>query len=292
MTSKENPKFFMDRLRRAPLLVTFGAILLYFFILAAPSLLSSTSFGGDVSKTPQSLPKNQLPLEIGLAISALFIVFLLGWGRDARVTSKPSWSGFWYAVPPAAITLLILGIGVATASLQGIDATLLLTSELVMATLLLVIFVGVFEETLFRGIVLHGLEIRFGPIIALLGSSVLFGSMHYVNWVGGQNLLSTHQQVIHAALSGVLYGAIALRCRSIWPGVFLHSLWDFTVFVNGALGAGNPVQGDQVTTSEGFGAMIFLFLLRYFEPILGLIALLGWFRWSKKQNPTRSDNEC
>lgn len=282
MTDEDNSNNLLDHLRRAPLLVAFGVILLYFLILAAPSLLSSASFGGDPSKTPQSLPKNQLPLEIGISASVLLIVFLLGWGRDARVTSQPSWSGFWYVLPPAVITLLILGIGAMTASQQGVDAVFLLTSNLVMKTLLLVIFVGVFEETLFRGIVLHGLEIRFGPVIALLGSSVLFGAMHYVNWVGGQDLLSTHRQVIHAGLSGILYGAIALRCRSIWPGVFLHSLWDFTVFANGALGAANPVQGDQVTTSEGFIATIFVFLLRYFEPILGLIALFGWFRWSRR----------
>ena len=285
MTEKGNSSSLLDRLRRAPLLVAFGVILLYILILAAPSLLSSASFGGDPSKTPQSLPKNQLPLEIGLSASVLLIVFLLGWGRDARVRSKPSWSGLWYVVPPALITMFIFGIGVVTASQQGVDAAFLLTSNLVLTTLLLVIFVGVFEETLFRGIVLHGLEIRFGPIIALFGSSVLFGAMHYVNWVEGQDLLSTHQQVIHAGLSGILYGAIALRCRSIWPGVFLHSLWDFTVFANGALGAGNPVQGDQVTTSEGFVATIFVFLLRYFEPILGIIALFGWFRWSRKSKP-------
>jgi membrane protease YdiL (CAAX protease family) len=258
----------------------------YFLILAWPALSSSAAFGGDPSRTPQSAPTNQLPLEIGLALSVLAIVFILGWGREARVTSRPAWGGLWYFLPPALITFGILGVGILSATQDDyLGFVAMMASNLMASILVLVIFVGIFEEVLFRGIVLHGLEVRTGPIAALLLSSFLFGSMHYVNWIGGQDLISTHKQVLHAGLSGLLYGAITLRCRSIWPAAALHAFWDFTVIINGALLGGVPGQLDQEASPDGLGGMAFAFAFQNFEPILGVITLLGWYRWSRRAVP-------
>lgn len=273
-------------IERHTALTAFVVMTGYFLVLAWPALFSSTSFGGDSSITPQSAPVNQLTLEIGLALSVLVIVFILGWSREARVTSQPAWGGLWYVLPPAAITLFMLGISIVAATQNDLDVSAMLMSDLVASTLLLVIFVGVFEETLFRGIVLRGFEVRFGPLVALLLSSFLFGSMHYVNWIEGQDLLSTHKQVLHAGLSGLLYGAITLRCRSIWPAVGLHALWDFMVIVNGALIGGVPGQFAQTSSPDNLGGMVLTFAFQNFEPILGLITLLGWYIWSRRANTT------
>ncbi|WP_158263637.1 CPBP family intramembrane glutamic endopeptidase [Aliiruegeria haliotis] len=220
--------------------------------------------------------------EILLAASAVAIVFLLGWARQARLTSRPAWSGFWYVLVPTMITLVMFGAAVLIASQGEADFSALISSGLPQSILLLVLFVGVFEEVLFRGILLHGFELRIGPVAALFASSFVFGISHYVNWINGQSLAATHPQVIHAGLSGILYGAIALRTRSVWPGVLLHALWDFVVTMNHALIGDTFGTAADPTTSGAF-VQVFGFLLRHFEPILGLIALAGWFRWQRRQ---------
>nr|WP_238941559.1 CPBP family intramembrane glutamic endopeptidase [Jannaschia sp. Os4] len=231
---------------------------------------------------PQSAPVSQVPLEVALAVSVVGLVLLLGWGRSARVTSGPAWGGLWYAVPPALVTLGLLAVGVSVVTEGGGDLGAVLASGLIQQVLILVVLVGIFEEVLFRGVVLHGLERRIGPVAALLASSALFGAMHYVNWVNGQSLCATHAQVVHAGLSGLLYGALALRTRSVWPGAALHALWDFVVTANGAfLGS---AFGDAPPGADEPESLPML-ALHYFEPILGLVVLAGWWRWHRRQPP-------
>ncbi|MBW0144723.1 CPBP family intramembrane glutamic endopeptidase [Sphingomicrobium clamense] len=256
-----------------------GIALLYFAILAAPLLFQSGAFGNKPGKSPQQLPLGQLPFEVGLAASVLALVFLLGWAREARVTSRPIWSGLRWALVPAIITGGLLAIGFAVAIENDVSFGVLWESGIPQNALLLVIFVGIFEETLFRGIALRGLEIKWGPVIALLVSSFLFGIMHYVNFIGGQTLAGTHQQVIHAGLAGILYGAIALRTRSIWPGVFLHALWDFTVASNAVLLGVNTGLPDEASGPSP----VLSFAVHYFEPIIGILILISFLRWSKRQ---------
>lgn len=255
----------------------------YLVLLAAPALQSSKSFGGDPSVSPNQAPVDQLTTEVILTLSLIGIVAFLGWGREARLTSRPAWGGLWYVIAPALITLTLLAFGVFQATKSEMDLSALWTSGLLQSILLLVIFVGIFEEILFRGVLLHGLECRVGPVAALFMSSFVFGAMHYVNWINGQNLEATHQQVLHAGLSGILYGALTLRMRSIWPAVLLHALWDFSVTVNGALMGGMFGAPTDDTTASDFNTMILSFLIRNFEPIFGLIVLFGWWRWQKKQ---------
>lgn len=265
-----------------PVMTALGASVLCFCVFALPVLTSSKAFGQDSTRTAQSVELGQLPLEFVLAVSAVAVLIFVGWGRTGRLLSRPAWGGMWYVLPPFLFTLGLLGLGLLNGSQSEGSMPTLLSGTQLWALLALVILVGVFEETLFRGIVLHGFERRIGPVGALFISSLIFGSMHYVNWIGGQDLTETHQQVLHAGLSGILYGALALRLNSIWPGIFLHAFWDFTVTANGALLSGTAAGG---TAAGGDGGGVASFLFGNFEPIMGLIVLFGWYRWHK----TRSD---
>ena len=271
-------------LNENPVLTGLGIVTLYFAFLAAPALTSSKAFGGDTTRSPTEAPAGQLPWEIALAVSVIAIVAFLGWVRESRLLSRPAWGGLWYTVIPGLIILAFLGISFVGGMQNQAGFNDVLARGSLQEAFLLAIFVAIFEEVLFRGILLHGLEKRLGAVAALLVSSALFGAMHYVNWVEGQDLASTHTQVVHAALAGFLYGAITLRTRSLWPGILLHALWDFTVFANSALlgdmAALAPTDG---AASDLRGGMI-AFILQNFEPIFGLLALLGWYRWSRRSN--------
>lgn len=95
------------------------------------------------------------------------------------------------------------------------------------------IFVGIFEEFLFRGLILNTLLERTkhlqykGMIWSLLLSSLLFGLTHLVNLFDTPGLInSTIVQIFFGIFTGVFLGALYLRYRNIWVVVFYHALID------------------------------------------------------------------
>jgi membrane protease YdiL (CAAX protease family) len=92
-----------------------------------------------------------------------------------------------------------------------------------------ILFVPITEEILFRGLILGALEISYGPVRAVVISSLFFGLWHLKNvfWL-------THYQLLHQMLyTGLIFGPItavlALKTRTIWPGVILHYLNNLAV---------------------------------------------------------------
>lgn len=261
--------------RTHPATTALGLTVLYFLVLSAPGFWADRGFGKDPEMSPQQMPLDQVPVEFLLAASALGIVWFLGWGRSARVTSRPDWTGLWYIVPPLAFTALVLAGGFLLPGAESENAfSLLWQSGLIQSLVLLALLVGVFEEVMFRGIVMHGLEQRFGALIALFASSVIFGAMHYVNFIDGQSLGATNNQVLHAAGVGLLYGALALRIGSIWPGVLLHALWDATVTLAGGFAADTGTEA----TEPGAGQGLLLFVIQNFELLFGALVTVMWLR--------------
>ena len=87
-----------------------------------------------------------------------------------------------------------------------------------------ILFVPITEEILFRGFILGALEIAYGQTWAVIVSSALFGLWHLKNafWMSNIDLV---QEIAYTALVfGPLTGVLALKTRSIWPGVVLHYL--------------------------------------------------------------------
>ena len=73
----------------------------------------------------------------------------------------------------------------------------------------------------FRGFIFSGLIRTYRTGTAIVLSAFLFGFLHV--------LLSLFQQLFGATLLGLVLGLIAVRSRSLWPGVLFH-------FINNAIG--------------------------------------------------------
>jgi sodium transport system permease protein len=73
---------------------------------------------------------------------------------------------------------------------------------------------AVCEEFAFRGFILTGLERGHSTRTAILMSALLFGILHV--------LLSLFQQLFNATLLGIVLGLLAVRSRSIVPGIVFH----------------------------------------------------------------------
>jgi hypothetical protein len=92
-----------------------------------------------------------------------------------------------------------------------------------------ILFVPITEEILFRGLLLGALEIAYGPVRAVVISSLFFGLWHLKNvfWLTDYQLI--HQMLYTTLIFGPVTAILALKTRTIWPGVILHYLNNFPI---------------------------------------------------------------
>lgn len=83
------------------------------------------------------------------------------------------------------------------------------------------LFAPIFEEVLFRGILLRGLlQNRVHPIMAIGLSSLLFGFAHLNPW-----------QFLGAGLLGCVFGFVYYQTKALWICILLHALNNSLSFV-------------------------------------------------------------
>ena len=87
--------------------------------------------------------------------------------------------------------------------------------SLVTTLILLAVAVPIIEELLFRGLILDSLSESYGSWASIFVSSVLFAILHI-------HPLS----ILNAFWGGMIYGYVRMRTNSLWPSIFLHSMWN------------------------------------------------------------------
>jgi len=102
---------------------------------------------------------------------------------------------------------------------------------------LLNINAGLFEEIMFRGIILTVLLAHYSEKKSVWISAVIFGVVHYANLLHEFNyelLIFTTAQVIWAIGMGLFWGYLVIKTNSLIPSIILHylsnafdSLWLF-----------------------------------------------------------------
>lgn len=179
------------------------------------------------------------PAEIGLGLRHFIMEWLKGAGMGAA-----------YLCASVGILALLGGYRI-----SGVT----LAAQSLAGGLLLHFWVGVFEETLFRGILFRFLEEGFGSWIALTLTALFFGILHL------SNPNATAWSSIALALeAGILFGAAYMATRSLWVIMGLHTAWNFlqgTIFGVAVSGAGAPtdslfqpiMQGNPWLTGGDFG---------------------------------------
>lgn len=224
---------FRDVLREHP--VTTGFVGLIIMIIVFKALPGSVSDG--------YLP--QCPTEAAVAFLAfVFIAFIAG---DGAV--RPSAQGMGFSMRKALYMLILaflLGIfGVVGKIYTGAEIAPNWLGEVLSAALLCV-FVGMFEEAVFRGLLFNGLlgkmgDTRKGLMWAAVISSVLFGFIHVYEQVADPASMTMLMwgealgKTVQTGMMGFLMAAIYLKTRNIWTVAIIHGLNDFVLMVANAL---------------------------------------------------------
>ncbi len=99
---------------------------------------------------------------------------------------------------------------------ESLSKVMAQASSPAVAVLVFALIPAISEEVAFRGLILSGLEAQHRTRSAILLSALMFGFLHV--------LLSLFQQLFNATLLGIVLGLLAVRSRSIFPGIVFHFL--------------------------------------------------------------------
>lgn len=103
--------------------------------------------------------------------------------------------------------------------------------------------VSILEEILLRGIVFRITEEKWGSVIALTISGLIFAGLHLVN--PHVTLVS----ILCITVVGVLLGAAYMYYRNLWVPIAIHFAWNFTQNgIFGAITSGNEKTSSLLTT--------------------------------------------
>lgn len=118
---------------------------------------------------------------------------------------------------------------------------------------------GFYEEGI-RVLILCGLMkflcgTRAGVVKTVIISGALFGLSHALNFLYGQDILSTLWQVVSCALWGAYMAAIFLYSRNLTLLMILHAVWDIVIRIPNAF-FGFPDSSLGIAVMDGFGYVI------------------------------------
>jgi membrane protease YdiL (CAAX protease family) len=159
-----------------------------------------------------------------MSIFAIVVLYYLGWLTIAGFGKKiQDIDVLWFPLVLAFVPVALFG-------------TIEIPANLVLFYLLAVLFTGISEEGFSRGILINVL-IPKGKWIAILFSAGLFGIGHFSNLFFESFTAIEMIEKLWVTMSfAILYGALFLRIRNIWPLIILHMIVDFSFVTSGTAG--------------------------------------------------------
>lgn len=248
------------------LIISLVIFLIWVVILViAPDLL--------IKKGPETLDSSVAQdVSIPLILAPVFLliaVAVLGWWREVgikKVGSSRSLLITWFPL------LFILGF-ITITIIVGLPANSTITIVLVNT-----ILVGISEELMFRGFMLYGALTKFKIWTAIIFTTLIFGSVHFLNGFTTGDFKEAAIQAVTAAMAGIWFTAIRFRTKSIIPGMVIHGLWDGALTVMTLSMRSMIAQSpDSSTVSTPFAALLLpiLFDLPLFLYSLWLMRGIG-----------------
>lgn len=129
--------------------------------------------------------------------------------------------------------------------------------EVVAALIVIAVLPALFEETLFRGVILNTCEEGAGSVRTILILGFCFSLFH-----------TSLDQTVYQFIAGCLFAFIAIRSRSILPGILMHFINNALVIILAVCG----FYGDNGEVAISFGAHIALI-------VVGACSLIGGTIW-------------
>lgn len=198
----------------------------WLIVVLSPFLLTVIILTVVFTATGGSSPVPRLPTGVYSLLSVLVVGLLVQWLSPAArseifPTRTPSWTEAAIAVVAALVTILIFDpiatfvtnvLGSSNGS-SGSFGTSLGAAIFIFSS---VVIAPVVEEYLFRGVALDALRARYGVAVAIVGSSTLFGGIHF--------LIGDFSALVSATLSGLVYAGMRIQFENLTGAIIAHGL--------------------------------------------------------------------
>jgi membrane protease YdiL (CAAX protease family) len=92
--------------------------------------------------------------------------------------------------------------------------------DVVVLVLFVAICAPIVEELFYRGLLLRSVERRFGTVIGVIGTSVLFAVVHFQVY-----------DLLPLALAGLLFSVLSVRSGRLGPSIWAHMAFNLTAVV-------------------------------------------------------------
>lgn len=171
--------------------------------------------------TAQALFKSLIARALGSLVFLFVLIYL-----EFRICHKPV-RGWWKAFLPALLIAInnapILALATAEAWIIRMDLLWLYALD--------TLFIGIFEELAFRGVLFPALLERFkgtkkGIILTTVVSSALFGLIHLANLAEGAGAGATFLQVGYSFLIGGMCAIVLLKSGNVFLCMLVHFVYD------------------------------------------------------------------
>lgn len=170
--------------------------------------------------------KNKIIAEI-LIFCSLFIILRLFKIEITKLNFKLSLKTFLLSLSVGLGYIILTSI---CESISGNSIKNLSFSSIVFYLIQSFAYVAFFEETTCRGLLMGGLKsYRIPDYLINIIQAIIFGFLHCPHYssFGIKTILSTSYQMIFGYFVGLIY----LRTKSLMPGIIIHALFDFGVFI-------------------------------------------------------------
>lgn len=107
--------------------------------------------------------------------------------------------------------------------------------SLIISIIIATLFVGIAEETMFRGILLHSFLEEGKIFIPIVISAIFFALLHSVNVFAGLSVSEMIMQLRFTFIFGIFSACVAIKLNNLIPLIIYHFLWDMSLFVSESL---------------------------------------------------------
>lgn len=235
-------------------------VIILFVVWSSLTVFGNQILNGKGNISLDKLISSQLSIPILLAAGlTVAFVFWKGIARKTGLLGGMSFKGSIFIYP--AVVILI---GFVMAFFRGLDVFKLSMVFVFVNTF----FVGISEETMFRGVLLTNLANKMSFWRAAIVMSLLFGAIHILNVFITGDFTAAVMQALLATCSGFLFLGIRVRTNSLLPAIIVHWLWDCMVFCN----SGSLLGKVEVNSSI---ISVFTIVLAISPLIFGVIGILA-----------------
>ncbi len=216
------------------MLVAIAACVVYGVVLIFLQKLSGVPYT-DFASSESNMRRGAL-VPVAIAATALVAILALTGRLTEALTYAPrSEALLLWAVP----AVMLAGAVVRLARTDWSAAT----GRFLIVALVTSVLVGLSEELLVRGYLVDALQGQgLATVWVAVVSSVVFGVIHGLNALNGQDAQTTVLQVVLSTLLGLgLFASLAVS-GTLWLPIALHALFDFSLLAQGKIADKNQTR--------------------------------------------------